>query len=528
MKRQIVNLISFVRGAEPREPIDLVRPVREQLELLRRHAMPGTFLLQYDVLLEPTITDLLKNARDVEIEIGGWFELVQAQVEAAGLIWRGRPGYSWDWHAHVGQTAGYWPKERELLVDVFIQRFSQVFGRLPASIGGWTLDAHTLAYLSDRYGIVASCNCREQCGTDGLSLWGGYYGQGYYPCRNNMLSPAQTQERQIPVPVFRMLGSDPIYQYDLGLDLHTGETDHQQAATLEPVPTGGVGGGSVPTWVDWYLRENFSTNCLSFGYAQTGQENSFGWPRMCEGLTNQMNAVAALRDAGKLEVLTLEQTGRWYRAQYPVTPASIIAALTDWQHEGRGSVWYSSRYYRTNVFWQGDRFWLRDIHLFREDYNERYKNGVTERAFAEYDTLPLMDGNRWSRDDIRAGLYPVTVEHDETASTQALVFSSVQYAELNESTAAVTFFGTQCGRVAITLCETQLQIETGPTAVFALEARFGNSIYLPEVLLHTSDMLTLRYNGFSYSVQLTAGRLEPTEAGFLLYAENGFLALKLA
>lgn len=25
--------------------------------------------------------------------------------------------------------------------------------------------------------------------------------------------PAQTREGQIPVPVFRMLGSDPIYQY---------------------------------------------------------------------------------------------------------------------------------------------------------------------------------------------------------------------------------------------------------------------------------------------------------------------------
>ena len=42
--------------------------------------------------------------------------------------------------------------------------------------------------------------------------------------------PAQTKEGQIPVPVFRMLGSDPIYQYDTSL----GESA-QGVITLEPV-----------------------------------------------------------------------------------------------------------------------------------------------------------------------------------------------------------------------------------------------------------------------------------------------------
>jgi hypothetical protein len=42
--------------------------------------------------------------------------------------------------------------------------------------------------------------------------------------------PAQTAANQIPVPVFRMLRSDPIYQYDAA---NPGEG--QIVVTLEPV-----------------------------------------------------------------------------------------------------------------------------------------------------------------------------------------------------------------------------------------------------------------------------------------------------
>ena len=48
--------------------------------------------------------------------------------------------------------------------------------------------------------------------------------------------PAQNLENQIPVPVFRMLGSDPIHQYDNGLGGNV-----QRVVSLEPVYTKGGG-----------------------------------------------------------------------------------------------------------------------------------------------------------------------------------------------------------------------------------------------------------------------------------------------
>ena len=309
---RIVNIINFVRDIEPR-PVgisadDLYEATFQEAELLRQHNLPGTFLLQYDAVIDPRYQQLMKEGLSEGSEIGAWWEITQPHVEAAGIEWRGI--YPWDWHADVGFASGYTPEEREKLVDAYMAKFKEVFGYYPASVGSWFIDAHTLAYMADRYGIVASCNCRDQIGTDGYTLWGGYWNQAYYPSRLNAYMPAQNAEGQIPVPVFRMLGSDPINQYDSGL----GEAV-QGVETLEPVYTAG---GGCPRWVDTHFRTITDGPCLAFQYTQVGQENSFAWPRIGPGLEYQVHAVDSLVRAGKATVQTLAESGRWFKEHFPV------------------------------------------------------------------------------------------------------------------------------------------------------------------------------------------------------------------
>jgi len=213
---RIVDVVCFVRGLEPRNPrLDLVEPVRNQLALAKRHRLPITFLLQYDALLQSRFTDLLRGEPGTSCEIGGWLEIVQPLAEAAGLSWRGRA--PWDPAAAVDLTIGYTPAEREKLVDAYMKEFRRRFGKLPRTVGAWALDAHTLGYLADHYGVIGSCICKEQVGNDGYTLWGGYWGQAYYPSRRNAFMPAQDARHQIPIAVFRMAGSDPVDQFGLGL-----------------------------------------------------------------------------------------------------------------------------------------------------------------------------------------------------------------------------------------------------------------------------------------------------------------------
>ncbi|WP_206610879.1 hypothetical protein [Mariniphaga sediminis] len=180
---RIVNIINFIRLCDPRkEEITeevLFKTVEKQVEVMNQYKLGGTFLLQYDALMDLRYQKLLKSLPADSFEIGAWWEIPQPLVEKAGYEWRGR--YSWDWHADVGFSTGYTPKEREKLVDVYMADFKQIFGYYPKSVGSWFIDAHTLNYLHEKYGIVASCNCKDQVGTDGYSMWGGYWNQAYYP-----------------------------------------------------------------------------------------------------------------------------------------------------------------------------------------------------------------------------------------------------------------------------------------------------------------------------------------------------------
>jgi hypothetical protein len=206
---RIVNIVNFIRLLEPRDSAItediLYQTVVRQISLMRKCQLKGTFLLQYDALMDPRYQALLRALPADSFEVGAWWELPQPLIEKAGLKWRGR--YPWDWRANIGFATGYSPAEREKLIDVYMADFRRIFGNYPATVGSWFIDAHSLSYLYSKYHIVASCNCKDQYGTDGYTLWGGYWNQAYYPSKLNSYMPAQHVDAQIPVPVFRMLGS---------------------------------------------------------------------------------------------------------------------------------------------------------------------------------------------------------------------------------------------------------------------------------------------------------------------------------
>lgn len=495
MKRQILNIINFVRGCEPRQEMDLYTPVIEQIKLLNKYDFAGTFLLMYDTLLDDRFIDILKDIND-KTEIGVWLEVVESQCEAAGVKWRGRPGYPWDYHANAGFSIAYDRAARERLVDVLFEKYKERFGKYPKSVGSWVIDAYTYEYISKKYDVSAACECRDQWGTDGYTLWGGYYNQAYYPCKNNMFCPAQTKGEQINIPVFRMLGSDPIYQYDMGLDVNGAAAEWQGVATLEPVYAGSDGGG-CREWVDWYLDENFSGRCIKFGYTQAGQENSFGWGLMCNGLTYQFKKFDELVKAGKIEALTLSETGEWFKKSFSETPPTVVSALSDRHGKNRKSVWYNCKNYRADVFTELDNFWIRDIFLFREGYKERYLNSVNDSISMTYDNLPFIDGNRYSGSGVRAGLYPYV-------NGEWLTYKDMKYEE-DDSTAAVTFCGTQAGDFRIKLTENEIEFSADKDFCLVSESKKG-----ADEPKKSTDGKTvfLKYRDFDYEVKIVCGKAE--------------------
>lgn len=511
--KNIVNIINFIRGVEPRpgRNIDLQMPMREQIRLLRENGLRGTFLLQYDALTDPAFDDLINEASEF-CELGLWLEIVQPLTEDAGIEWRGR--YPWDWHNDVGFLIGYEPSERYKLIDVAMERFRARFGEYPSSVGCWHIDAVSLKYLCDRYHITASCNCRDQVGTDGYTMQGGYYNQAYYPGVNNMLCPASTKENQINIPVFRMLGSDPLLAYDYQVF----DYGFRQVPSLEPAMMGGK-----PEWVDWFADTLFeSPNGLSFQYTQAGQENSFGWQRMGKGLEYQIPHIAQMAREGKIEVMTLAESGKWYKENFEITPPATLRAMHSWTRPQISTVWYYSRFYRVNLVVDNGVARIRDMYLFDERYPERYLKCRCDTTACEFRNLPVMDGSLYSNadDKLVAGIY-------FSADGTKVTWKETEYRELPDGKAAV-MLRSDMGNTEIILDECGFEISTDIDG-FALvpeydaarvlgafddQNKFTNHNNSESVLSFIekaeakNSRVEFRMNGFDYGIKILEGKLD--------------------
>lgn len=155
------------------------------------------------------------------MELGVWIEVVRPLVEAVGVEWRGRPGYDWDWYVNPGFLMAYTKEQKEKIIDELMVKFREVFGFYPKTAGSWLLDAYSVEYMKEKYGIVTFGICREQMSVDAYTLWGGPYNQPYYPSKNNILCPAQSAETRIAAPVFRLLGIEPIRGYTMRRSMRT-------------------------------------------------------------------------------------------------------------------------------------------------------------------------------------------------------------------------------------------------------------------------------------------------------------------
>lgn len=517
---RIVNIYNFVRENDFRlkdSEAVLFEATARQIELIKSLKLPATFALEYDALIKSNYQELFKQRLPTNCEIGGWFEIPQSLVERAGLKWRGQ--HEWDPAANVGFSPGYTPEERRKLVDAYMADFKRIFGFYPKTVGSWFIDEVALAYLAEKYGIVASCNCKDQIGTDGYTVWGGYWNQAYYPSRLNAYMPAQTRRGQIDVPIFRMLGSDPIYQH--------GTTPGMW--TLEPVYP--KAGGSSQ-WVSWFLNSLSEGPSLAFGYTQAGQENSFGWNAMKVGLTLQLEQIAADSKAGKLTVMTLAQAGDWFRSHFPITPATAVVALDDWKHQGRKTVWYDSRFYRLNVLWQDGTLFIRDLHCFDQRVVSPTHATPLKETSLSYETLPLVDWAVWSKSGSpRAGMWPVVVGSDGSASAIEADGTPV-VKELSSTDLSIQQPLKNGGKFSILCAEKRITFTAvdGKGNPLKWACNFIGGTQLKAMVRSVStSRLAFTHSGVEYQLELGAGSCLQLEDGSLQIKPNraGKIVLKL-
>jgi hypothetical protein len=518
-----INVVNFIREIEPRFEMDMMLPVREQMKLILEHKLLATWLLQFDALVSGPFVEYLKANMAPNHEVGFWFEMNERHCKAAGVEWRGRPGYEWDHIPHVAFTIGYTEAERIKLADTAMREFKRIWGNYPTSVASWNLDSFTLAHLSDNYGIDAYAVCRDQIATDGFTIWGAPIA-GYYPSKVNCWSPALDRRNQISTPVFRMLGQDPVYYYERTRTLPNGRRV-SEPDTMEPAWTS----GRTPKFIDEFLEMITDTPTLGFAYGQLGQENTFPWPQQSEGYPIQMEALAKLRDQGKVRVETMGETGRRFKKAFTTTPAQAQVMLEDPfgnTDPPQGSVWYQSRFYRANLHLKDDVPFLRDLTVYSDLNPQPFLKQATRLTDVEQRMPAILDGYHWTKNpnsstEERAGGY------FSLGGNRLSLSGPAKVAETGSSLIADLPVGGD--RVLhLRFNEREMTCHVTPATSEPLTLSFEWDPTKAALTKVAPKQVGYQFQGFDYGVSIERGQAQATAKGWNVTGDKNGITLRLA
>ena len=496
-KTAIVHIYNFIRMShtEPsRFLFDDFDSLRRILILVKQYGFPGTYALKYDALMEPRYQELLKEYLDENDELGAWWEITEPLCRKAGVSFHDtRMEVEYDDRVDSAYCLGYTPADRKKIVDAYMEDFYAVFGRYPANIGAWVMDSVTIGYAREKYGVQAACICRDQIATDGFTLWGGWPNGVYFPSRDNAFLPASSDEKQLDIPVFRLLGPDPIYNFEA--NVRGGVM--QGVFTMEPawLP------GRDPKFVGGYFDSMTEEDALGIQYVQVGQENNFLWENIRPGLEIQLQRMEQLVRAGKIRVETMGATARWFREQYRRTPPATFQVSGDWSGHGLCAQWYASVNYRIGLLGEEGKLRIRDLFVYREDYECRYLHDRIHERQSLFDALPVMWPQFWGGREDRPFIRLV----DETGCEPT---GEIVYDTIDESTARARLLG----HAELVMDQRGVTI-TGPYSL-----KFDR---LPVLKQIRGREVCMEHEGFAYSFTVDRGIPE----GLTIVPEDGVIRL---
>ena len=504
---KVVNVMNFVRQIDERMENSTERLLAftaEQLRLVNEYGIDNTFLLQYDAVCDENFVSLFKREATDKTELGLWYEIVEPLTSACGIPYRSEMGWKYDWHIIPGFSMGYTPLQREQLIDEAMRKFREIFGYYPKTVASWLIDTHTLNYLSENYDISAVAICRDQANTDAYTLLGGYFNQGYYPSKNNIFTPAQTEEMQTPIPVFRLLGPCPIHNYDnkkYASDWLCSLGSKSACYTLEP----GWYMGSTPEVTKWMFDSYYGEESLGFAYAQIGQENAFlnVVEQVLRGTRMQIEQLLAHED---VRFMKMGDTGEEFRRRYPYfTPATSVVAINNWDSVDAQSVYYDCKNYTANLFRFEDKIFLRSLYLFDERIKDYYMEKCCTTFDAVYENLPIVDTMRCPRESRKSCGLMI----DGDASTFCVKKIGEGILQVSWSNKTLTFF------------EDRIEIVAGEAVLYDNSIQSERSVDGKGVLFkYKGNAYCLRQEGATVTLRGEDIVLTPISDKYILYPQR--------
>lgn len=383
-----VSIVNPVRGDDFWDSKDQIPStvVNGQLKILNQFNIQPSWLLRYDALNILEITATLKENRG---ERGLFLEITPTWAGEARVNYK----TSESWHlAGSAFLTGYEREERVKLIDKAFEKFKEIFGGYPTSVGSWWIDSYSLEYMEKKYGITSALIVSDQYTTDNYQIWGQFWSTPYYPSRRNALEPARNVEDKLQVVLVQWAPRDPLNAYGNGVQESTYSVQANDYLTYHNLTT-----DYFSKLVDIYTNQKFN----KFGHLVVGLENSYDWEKYKDEYKRQIEVLVKKRNDGQLSIVPMKDFADWYRRNFQFSPPHLIEA-SDPLGTGQKIVWFMNLNYRAGWFYNGDGSVFRDIHQYRGGEELCYLKRCDEMSFATSATRVLDEvsfGHKWIIDE---------------------------------------------------------------------------------------------------------------------------------
>lgn len=373
-----VSVVNPIRGADFWQDSNQgpQTVVTNQKEILKEFGVSASWLVRFDAFGDSRIIEILNSLP--AHEKGLFLEVTPSWTSYADVFYH----QSQNWHnAASAFLTGYETWEREKLIDAAFEKFKNVFGYFPTSVGAWWIDSYSLDYMQKKYKITAALVVSDQYTTDNYQIWGQYFSTPYYPTKKNVLHPAQSVENKIPIVMMQWAARDPINAYGDRVEESTYSVQANDYIDYHNLDT-----NYFSSLIDIYTKQQFN----KFGHVVVGLENSYSWDKYGLEYRKQVEALVEKTKKGQFQIISMRDFAAWYQKSFPdLSPEHLIVA-DDPLGGDEKVVWFMNPYYRAGWFFNKEASVFRDIRQYVEGEEELcFQKRCDEVNFATFATRVL-------------------------------------------------------------------------------------------------------------------------------------------
>ena len=364
LEPKIEKFLTIVNPVRARELWDdkSMNSLLEQIEMVKKRDLKATWLLQYDNLFDTQIVNLFKSL-DSSHEVGAFLEVSEKWATNSLVPYKVADG---DYYRPDKVfLSGYNLSDRKKLIKTYFEKFKEIFGQDPQSVGAWYIDANSQVYLS-KLGVKSALTVADQYDTDAASVWGKYWGMPFYPSKFNTLEPAINQSNKISLVNIQWAQRDPVLGY--GKEIK----DSRQSFQANDYINNRLNFSYFENLLSTYL-ENQKTDFLEITIGlEAGQEAV----KFKDEFEKQLDKIQSLKEQNVIKDNTMTGFAQWYQSKYPgISPSHFL--IKD------ESFWYMSPKVRVAIFKEGNNYFLKDLRYYSNipfsDYLYADKNKYLDR-----------------------------------------------------------------------------------------------------------------------------------------------------